>query len=607
MSFGCSVGHFIALGTLAWKVYKSCKGAPEAFKDISLEVLSLHAVLKEAEETVFAQALSPERQQRLKAVGDGCYQVLTDLDKLCKKYQSLGAQSKRTWDRMRWGSEDVVVLRARLISNTGLLTAWIRYLFACAPNESHADSHSPSMSQATVHKKLDDFLQEFREGKREGSVISTRTTDSIRMNDKQVWNTIGKELEDIGITVAAFNANKDFIFEWFSNAIRSGAFEERSLDDSPAADPYEDASNEVLGGSQWFGSFTAVAKNASREQLSPNAQQSEAPAQPAAASKPHVPRVAALIARVSRPNKSLVTAVQKGNPSKVCEILKEQRKVVWLDGKSLSWALREVAKQGHAQAVQLLLEQGADIDAARQNEDTALVGAARNGHEQVVWLLLEKGADVEATGEYHNTALLCASQNGHERIVQLLLERGANVDFGRPYMDTALVRASLNGHEQIVRLLLEKGADINAAVEYHDTALVAASRIGHEQIVQLLLENGANTNTTGRYEDAALVCASRIGHKRIVQLLLEKGANINATGEYDDTALVSASRHGDRQIVQLLLKKGADVNAAGQHGRTALETALLDSHKEVVRLLLEYGAQPGSEWEREQVLSTVGP
>ena len=128
MSLDYGVSHFISLGILAWGVYKSCKAAPEAFKNISFEVLSLHAVLKEAEETIFARPLSPAKQERLKAVGDGCYHVLTDLDNLCKKYQSLGTQSKRTWDRMRWGSEDIAELRARLTSNTGLLTAWIRYV-----------------------------------------------------------------------------------------------------------------------------------------------------------------------------------------------------------------------------------------------------------------------------------------------------------------------------------------------------------------------------------------------------------------------------------------------------------------------------------------------
>jgi hypothetical protein len=78
-------------------------------------------------------------------------------------------------------------------------------------------------------------------------VISTQTADSLCTNDKQVWHTIRKELEDIGITVAAFDANKAFIFEWFMNAISSGAFEERSWDDSPTARPsLEQASRGTL-------------------------------------------------------------------------------------------------------------------------------------------------------------------------------------------------------------------------------------------------------------------------------------------------------------------------------------------------------------------------
>ena len=61
--------------------------------------------------------------------------------------------------------------------------------------------------------------------------------DSICTNDRQAWHTIQKELEDIGITAAAFDANKAFIFEWFINAISSGAFEERSWDDSLTTRP----------------------------------------------------------------------------------------------------------------------------------------------------------------------------------------------------------------------------------------------------------------------------------------------------------------------------------------------------------------------------------
>jgi hypothetical protein len=127
MSFGNSTGEIVALGQLAWKVYKSCKDAPESFKNISQEALSLHALLLELGENLPAQTLSSTRQARLKTIGDGCRSVLEELQSLVHKYESLGTQSKRTWDRVKWGYNDIADLRSRLSSNVLLLTAFIRY------------------------------------------------------------------------------------------------------------------------------------------------------------------------------------------------------------------------------------------------------------------------------------------------------------------------------------------------------------------------------------------------------------------------------------------------------------------------------------------------
>lgn len=126
MSFGFSVGDFATLGQLTWTVYKACKDAPDSFKNISQEVLSLHAVLKELEETYADANLPAAQQSRLEIVGDGCRAVLKDLQGCVDKYNSLGTNSKRTWDRLQWGSEDIAELRSRLVSNTVLLTTFIK-------------------------------------------------------------------------------------------------------------------------------------------------------------------------------------------------------------------------------------------------------------------------------------------------------------------------------------------------------------------------------------------------------------------------------------------------------------------------------------------------
>jgi hypothetical protein len=126
MSFGFSVGDFISLGQLAWQIYKSCKESPESFKNVSQEVLSLHAVLKEVEETLSGYPLSQSKEASLLTITRGCRDVLQDLQSLILKYESLGSKTKRTWDRLRWHSDDIAELRARLTWNTVLLTAYIR-------------------------------------------------------------------------------------------------------------------------------------------------------------------------------------------------------------------------------------------------------------------------------------------------------------------------------------------------------------------------------------------------------------------------------------------------------------------------------------------------
>jgi hypothetical protein len=123
MSFGYGVGDFLAVTQLALNVYKSCKEAPKHFQDISDEVGSLQDVLKGTEEFISAETvfLGPEKEERLRKILDGCYEVLTDLETLLEEFSSLGTKNKRAFDRLRWGQEEVVALRGRIISHIVLL------------------------------------------------------------------------------------------------------------------------------------------------------------------------------------------------------------------------------------------------------------------------------------------------------------------------------------------------------------------------------------------------------------------------------------------------------------------------------------------------------
>ena len=124
MSFGFGVGDIVTVSTLAWKVFKCCKDASEDFKNLSGEVVSLHVVLKETEDLVTENEMNRDQTSQLKHLAAGCQKVLEDLEKLLNKYQSLGSKSQRTWDRLKWGKEGVADVRARLTSNTSMLSAY---------------------------------------------------------------------------------------------------------------------------------------------------------------------------------------------------------------------------------------------------------------------------------------------------------------------------------------------------------------------------------------------------------------------------------------------------------------------------------------------------
>lgn len=90
------------------------------------------------------------------------------------------------------------------------------------------------------------ILQEFREGKREGSIVSTETVDSLSADERQSWRAIRKELQHNGISIAAFDANKNFIVNWFKTALRTGAFEEQSAEGGPSGTLWDDDPSQSL-------------------------------------------------------------------------------------------------------------------------------------------------------------------------------------------------------------------------------------------------------------------------------------------------------------------------------------------------------------------------
>jgi hypothetical protein len=67
MSSGFSIGDFVTVVGLAWRLYKSCKYSSDEFKNISSEVADLHIALLETKDfvTEHGEVLDASREDHL--------------------------------------------------------------------------------------------------------------------------------------------------------------------------------------------------------------------------------------------------------------------------------------------------------------------------------------------------------------------------------------------------------------------------------------------------------------------------------------------------------------------------------------------------------------
>ena len=151
----------------------------------------------------------------------------------------------------------------------------------------------------------------------------------------------------------------------------------------------------------------------------------------------------------------------------------------------------EAAAAGYTDRVREELRMQPDLVAARSQDGwTALHLAAHFGHTEAMQSLLDAGADVHSrsANDLANQPLHAAVAGGSAGAVALLLSRGADPNATQHGGWTPLQAAAQAGHLEILRLLLEQGADPSARSGDGSTALALAERHHRDAAVALLRE-----------------------------------------------------------------------------------------------------------------------
>ncbi|XP_035662257.1 ankyrin repeat and SOCS box protein 18-like isoform X2 [Branchiostoma floridae] len=204
------------------------------------------------------------------------------------------------------------------------------------------------------------------------------------------------------------------------------------------------------------------------------------------------------------------------------------------------------ASKGYIECMRHLLDRRADVNYS-PNGWSPLHAAVDGGHVDAVQLLINHGADVDLeTEDTGKTALHMCCGKDYLKIAKLLLRRGTNIN-AKTYdvEETPLHVAAQNGLFDLVDLLLEKGADPNATNNEGDTPLALACTCTegdsyYHNTVEKLIQWGADVNLKDKEKKLPLHNAARKGDHKLVEILVRKGSEINARDYFLKTPLFDA-------------------------------------------------------------------
>ena len=257
-------------------------------------------------------------------------------------------------------------------------------------------------------------------------------------------------------------------------------------------------------------------------------------------------------------------------------------------------ALMVAAQGGHAEAVRLLLEAGADVLARDDEDQSALLNAVAGNHGDVAYALVEGGADAndvytDKDGAAHNL-LWDAIVVSNEKFAQLLISKGASLEHTDDHLVTPLIQSAHRGLVNTTVALVAAGADPAAANDEGITPLIAASSEGHKEVVDALFAAaGLNVNAIDKDGTTSLMAAAVRGHKEIAVALIGKGADVNTQNSDGHTALMFAY-NGRNQVATLLDKYSDFIKQGDSDNNTKIIQDALATHTDIVQALVDAGA-----------------
>ncbi len=251
-------------------------------------------------------------------------------------------------------------------------------------------------------------------------------------------------------------------------------------------------------------------------------------------------------------------------------------------------ALTFAARGGHLDALRVLLEAGADVNATLSDGQSALVVAVANANWQLADYMLDRGADPNLAGA------------GWNALHQLLRTRRMNTGFGFPGPIPSGAVDSID----VLKKMIALGGDVDARMTTNGmkdgqrnrlnrlgaTPFFLAAKVTDTEAMRVLVDAGADTVTPNADGTTPLMVAAGLaiwnpgedggslpGQEdevlEAVRMCVELGNPIDAVNYRGETALHGAAFRGANNVVEYLVARGADLDARTDLGYSPLAIA----------------------------------
>ncbi|XP_075237918.1 uncharacterized protein LOC142334105 [Lycorma delicatula] len=255
--------------------------------------------------------------------------------------------------------------------------------------------------------------------------------------------------------------------------------------------------------------------------------------------------------------------------------------------------------------IKLLVDSGADINAANSAWEKPLIKLPLNVDEDLWLELIKRIPDIDKYTEMHllydNFLTTVVSKKSRiKQFIDIIIKRFIPDKLNKVCNRFLYLALKNNCSVDCITEIIDNGASVNELKylnedenDYSIPPLLMALQLNRgKDIISVLIDKGANVNSIGELGVTPLLCAINNNYKvEIIDKLINFEADVNNCDFDRVTPLMYAIKNGDFEVISRLIKAEADVNAVDMFGRTSLCYAVVYFNDyDLINLLIKKGA-----------------